>query len=300
MDGAGSWNVALYGGGGGARDKTIINRIMLRFRPIAPKPAVGASVPGGSVPGNMSKALLAGKRTKRKYVRVRRNSGYRRKNRSKSSEELEKKDNLENTVVTLQLLPEKIDTAEGSVAGGSWCKNVDLDVTVEKLEIPNNPKISPSLSNTAAEKTINGGNRPDRTAEVEIVETWVTVESVTDTCMDVRGLGCTDVDMVKKLKSDTCPGFISDGFIRVNWVNEAYKRMVSNQREGNWPEIRVWLKTKKEDILYFHQAFTCGVRLQYTWQNEKCTKMVPCDVWRMECGGLAWRLDIKAALSLGL
>ena len=131
MDGAGSWNVAFCGGGGGARDKTIINRIMLRFRPIAPKPAVGASPPGGSVPENMSKALLAGKRTKRKYVRVRRNSGYSRKNRSKSFEESEKKDDLENTVVTLQLLPEKIDTAEGSVAGGTWCKNVDLDVTVE-------------------------------------------------------------------------------------------------------------------------------------------------------------------------
>ena len=43
------------------------------------------------------------------------------------------------------------------------------------------------------------------------------------------------------------------------------------------------------------EAFTGLVRLVHTWRNQKkCSKVVPCDVWRMDCGGLSWRLDVKA------
>ncbi|KAK7858074.1 hypothetical protein CFP56_014543 [Quercus suber] len=41
-----------------------------------------------------------------------------------------------------------------------------------------------------------------------------------------------------------------------------------------------------------------------TWTYDTCGKerssiTLPCDVWRMDGGGFAWRLDVKAALSLG-
>lgn len=285
MDGGDVWNRLAPPARDGARDKTIVNRIMLRFRPIAPKPVAGGPASVGPVPENKSAVLLAGKRAKRKYVRVRRNSGCGRQN-NKSSEESEKKDGFEKAVVTLQLLPEKTEPAGGSIAGSSWCKNVDLDVTGENLEIPGDPE---RLWKTGH---VEGGETLDR----RVVESWVTVESVGDTCMDVGGLGSTDVEKVKNLESDTCPGFISDGSGRVRWVNEAYKRMVNGNEEG---EIMVRLRVK-DSVVYSYRAFTCGMRLQYTWQKEKWTKMVPCDVWRLDCGGFAWRLDIKAALSLGL
>ena len=44
------------------------------------------------------------------------------------------------------------------------------------------------------------------------------------------------------------------------------------------------------------EAFTGLVRLVHTWRNQKkCSKVVPCDVWRMDRGGLSWSLDVKAA-----
>ncbi|KAK4282269.1 hypothetical protein QN277_013666 [Acacia crassicarpa] len=291
MDGGDVWNrIATRATGDAARDKTVVNRIMLRFRPIAPKPVDGGSASGLTAPDNTSKVFLSAKRTKRKYVRVRRNSGYGRKdNNNRSCERSEMQDGPENAVVTLQLMPEKSDPAEGSITGSSWCKNVDLDMTVEKLEIPRYPEPARLWTTTGP---VNGGRR--------VVESWVTVESVGGTCANVRGLGGTDVEKVNNLERDTCPGFISDGTGKVGWVNEAYRRMVSGNEEGvSAEEVVVRLKVK-DNVIYSYQAFTCRVRLQYTWQKEKWTKMVPCDVWKLDCGGFAWRLDITAALSLGL
>ncbi|KAJ7974760.1 von willebrand factor A domain protein [Quillaja saponaria] len=296
MDGGDGWNVAASGSssGGVHLDKTIINQVMLRFRPIAPKPVNGGSVSGDLTPEKKNSPFLTGKRAKRKYVRVRRNSsssrgtGARRKNIIRSFEK--------NSAETLQLMPEKTLRPESSLSGGSWCKNLDL--TVEKIETENNQvrqiRLSDDGRNENLEQTVAISSR------MGVVESSVTVESVTDTCMDIQGLGCTDVEKMKNLERDTCPGFISDGYNKVRWVNDAYKRMVlSGSLERKLPEIMVKLVVK-ENLVYHYPAFTCGVRLQYTWQKEKYTKMVPCDVWRLDCGGFAWKLDIKAALSLGL
>lgn len=304
MDAGDGWHVA--GGESLARDKTIINRIMLKFRPIAPKPAAVGSSSGPISPDKKSPHLTS-KRVKRKYIRVGKihnNSGSGRRliDTGSSAEEETPKASLDSAIVTLQLMPEKTDF-QGFPGTGSWCR---IDPTVAKIrDLPtwmnqNDPKMSRSVGN----KCVSAG--PDRTAVVPRVmalESWVTVESVTDTCMDVRGLGCTDEEKMRILEKDTCPGFISDSSNRVKWVNEAYKRMVVSQceeQQAEAAEVRVWLVTKANLPPYAYPGFTCRVRVQYyTWQKEKCSKMVPCDVWRMECG-LAWRLDIKAALSLGL
>ncbi|KAM1014961.1 uncharacterized protein LOC126582662 [Malus sylvestris] len=286
MDAGDGWRVA--GGETGAPDKTIINQIMLRFRPIAPKPAAGGSS-SGPTSADGKTVLSASKRVKRKYIRVakdpKNNNSARKLINSRSST-----DDNPPDVVTLPLMPEKTDSLRFS-GSGSWGNR----------EIPTWKNLNHKMNRSVWNE--DSRSRTDRAAvvtRVTTVESWVTVESVTDTCMEVRGLGYTDMDKMKSLDKDTCPGFISDGSNKVQWVNEAYKRMVSYV-EGQLPpaEVVVWLDTK-ESLPYAHPMFSCRVRLQYsTLQKEKCSKTVPCDVWRMECG-LAWRLDITAALSLGL
>ncbi|XP_014506373.1 uncharacterized protein LOC106766130 [Vigna radiata var. radiata] len=301
MDGGDVWSVAACADANAASH---VNRIMLRFRPIAPKPVAGGSSAavcgGGGEVSHSSHVSVLGKRPKRKYVRIRRNSGYVRKNSSSNvngnkGNDIDKSSDV--AVVTLQLMPEKEAPGGNSAAGDSWCKNVDLDLTVEKIQIVENR--NPKAPCATAEEG-KGRKGSDLVAAGKVAESWVTVESVISTCMGDGGggLGCTDAEKVRTLGSDTCPGFVCDESLRVRWVNEAYKRMVASE------DIVVWLKVKDSARTawwcYSHPAFTCGVRLQYTWRNEKCTKMVPCDVWRLDCGGFAWRLDVKAALSLGL
>ncbi|KAL5080594.1 hypothetical protein RYX36_009015 [Vicia faba] len=286
----------------------IFNGKMLRFRPIAPKPVTGTSSTSGELtPAKQSIATLPGKRTKRKYVRIRRNNGYIKKNGNKPSEKVvETTENIDKVaraaVVTLQLMPEKAEE-ESSFTGGSWCKNVDLNLTVERIQISENLKLNPNFKPDL--ETENAREFLDLISSTEkaVVESWITVESVTGTCMSEeseRVLNCTDVEKMKILETDTCPCFATDGYGRVLWVNDAYKRMVVND-EIREIEVVVWLKVKESVAwCYSYPAFTCGVSLQYTWRKEKCLKMVPCDVWRLQCGGFAWRLDVKAALSLGL
>ncbi|OIV90121.1 hypothetical protein TanjilG_01575 [Lupinus angustifolius] len=279
-------------------DNRILNTIMLRFRPIAPKPVSDGSV--GPVQVNQSKGPVYGKRTKRKYVRVRRNNGYVRKNNEKF---VESRDRVA-AVSTLQLMPERDKTEESSsIARDSWCKNLDLNGTVEKVQILDNNLKPPCV-------TVNvGSGTTTLDPPSAVVESWITVESVSDTCMsggDEESLGCTDGEKLKNLESDTCPGFISDGYWKVRWVNDAFKKMIVSEKEKEkeeCSEMVVLLKVKDNSIwrcCYSYPSFTCTVRLQYTCLKEKCTKMVPCDVWRLESNGFAWRLDVKAALSLGL
>ncbi|KAH7560515.1 hypothetical protein JRO89_XS10G0034700 [Xanthoceras sorbifolium] len=289
---------------------------MLRFRPIAPKPVTTNGAVSGNLPVDNKNLLLTVKRSKRKYVRVRKNNGYKRKNRISShdddrhnqeSEDKEKDIDLNKKAVTLQLLPERTDysdldpTAREESVG---CKNLDL------LKVATSAVLEPRPTWF---NFIGGFGEPDQTTvgsggEV-VVESWVTVESVTNTCMDTRegilGRRSTDAEIMNSLDRDTCPGFISDCSNRVRWVNLAYKKMVvvGGPENDQWqsPEImvRLMLKERLPPDGLCPSSFTARVRLQYTWQKEKYSKMVPCDVWKMDFGGFAWRLDIEAALSLG-
>ena len=85
---------------GSIQDKTIINQIMLRFRPIAPKPTGDGDTSGSADPNN--KGLVGKKRAKRKYVRINKNK-------------VSVKQKFEESVATLQLLPPV--TKEDSPAG---------------------------------------------------------------------------------------------------------------------------------------------------------------------------------------
>ena len=109
-------------------------------------------------------------------------------------------------------------------------------------------------------------------------------------------------------RGDTCPGFISDGSGRVTWTNDAYRKMARDNipEEDGSPEnmsgdsfqVIVRLVMKDRPMLTY-PAFTCRVKLQFTCQDrERSSVTVPCDAWRMDNGGFAWRLDVKAALCL--
>lgn len=276
----------------------MINPIMLRFRPIAPKPVAGVTGSGG-IQFDSKKLLLCKPRAKRKYVRVRNNNIRRKKRSSLASDHEEASNNHEKNIVTLQLLPEKTEANIGSVSNqkGAVLEENNIDV----------PSLFNLNFNTRWIDRMGHLEEPaDRSVvrRVTVVESWVTVECVADSCMEERELGSRDEERMRNLETDTCPGFISDGLNRVQWVNGAYKRMMMNGKgneEGmvSPPEIMVWLLIKQE-LPRFCTAFSCKVRLQFTWAKEKCSKMLPCDVWKMDGGGgFAWRLDVEAALSLG-
>ncbi|ESQ32751.1 hypothetical protein EUTSA_v10004746mg [Eutrema salsugineum] len=265
---------------GKAQDKVSVDTLMLRYRPIAPKPTTGNPCAAGDNNNNSMS-----KRTKRKYVKVSKNnkSTCRGKSRSDLSDDRE-----QSRAVTLQLLPEKAD-----LSGEYTPLDQDsLDPTVKTI-------IGEKTRETNAWGTFNGG------ATVE-VETWVTVESVTGVCdgsSSSHAVECTDAEMVDNLGKDTCPAFVSDGSNRVVWVNEAYRRNVSGEdSSSSLPDVVVWLVAEESTVAMYcnYRAFTCRVRMQYTWQETKYTKTVPCDVWKMEFGGFAWRLDTTAALTLWL
>ncbi|XP_022775507.1 uncharacterized protein LOC111317312 [Durio zibethinus] len=210
---------------GGSRDKTVINEIMLRFRPIAPKPVAGESGSCG-VRFDDKNWLLCKPRAKRKYVRVRKNN-IKRKKRS-SSDHGEASKNPEK-IVTLQLLPDKTE-ANGSI------NNQNSAVMEENQDPPS--LFNLNFNNRWRVDRMGGFEEPDWTVvmsqkrSVTVVESWVTVECVADSCMEGRELGSTDVERMKNLEADTCPGFISDGLNTVWWVNGAYKRMMT-AGEGN-------------------------------------------------------------------
>lgn len=279
MDGRNGWPAAKYDGG--PHDTTIMNRIMLRFRPIAPKPVAAGSSPG-STPENNNVELVSKRRVKRKYVRVKKSS----KCKSNKEDEANKdgsslyEDNA--TFLTLQLMPESSSGVKNSL------ENTGSQPFWMEFQKSENSGI-----------LAVGSDQVDRTVDMQekrVVESWVMVDRMTNALVDGAALGSTDIEKMKNLEADTCPGLISDGLDRVQWVNLAYRRMVDPlEGSGKAPELVTWLVVKEKILLPNSPAFACTVRILYT----KNSQTMPCDVWKMEFGGFAWRFDAKAALRLG-
>ena len=298
MDGRGGCCIARYAAG--AYDMSKVDRIMLRYRPIAPKPVAGSSGCGGSSPES-GDSFCRGGRAKRKYVRDNSNNNKRCNKKRKPSPE------RKEPVVTLPLLPETPDPNDTPVKG--------LTVTPTK-EVRNNvnvpmwlsfEKFDPGKINPAAVPFWFPGATefPVQTAPAKSFSaSCVTVECVTETWTDGDGLGSTDEERRENLAKDTCPGFISDGYGRVTWTNGPYRKMVGQEGEQG-DRNPVWLVMKENAGMTMravlqYPSFTCCLRVQYTCGKERSSLTVPCDVWKMESGGFAWRLDVKAALSLSL
>lgn len=307
------WPTQRCAGPAAAQDNTIINRIMLRFRPIAPKPVPDGSLTG-SFPGDNKVEMVTKPRAKRKYVRVKKN----RKCKINKEHDLEKRD---------------LNFNDGGDGGGAV---VTLGQMEEEEDMARSIKFFPGIMGTSATTRATFSERlmsfsmkeksgmismkldeSDRSGAV-VVESWVVVEGMSEmSWLDVGILGSTDRERMQNLEVDTCPGLISDSLHRVQWVNLAYKKMVmmngqeennnnnNNNNNGNnnissgaGGEVVVWLVVK-ENIPVKWPVFACTVRVVYTCREEKHSQTMPCDVWKMDFGGFAWRLDAKAALSLG-
>lgn len=281
------------------QDKTVISKIMQRFRPIAPKPSAGES----SDDSKSCRFVGRNRRSKRKYVRVRNKNISTGSSNNNNNRIISKKNGFDgeikktdldkeidgddrSDIVTLQLLPEKDrDLRSDEDQAGKYGSIVGLPLSL------------------------------DRT----VVQSWLTVECVSDTCSDLGGYHIPELSrmdqgeerMMRMLEVDTCPWLVSDGSNRVYWVNRAYRKMMG---DPDAEVIKVWLVVAvdlMEEMSYMvelYGAVTCKVRFRYepsTWRKEKSqsqseVKMtVPCDVWRIASGGFAWRLDVESALRLG-
>ncbi|XVF60096.1 hypothetical protein PTKIN_Ptkin08bG0016200 [Pterospermum kingtungense] len=170
--------------------------------------------------------VFTGERAKRKYVRVCKENNRKRRILNEAKED----NNGKKSFVTLQLMPEKVDVEKTVVGEKTWSGVVDdLDPTVGDCYLFKDLPLR-----TAHDATEMG--LPDQIAviasprkRVTVVELWLTVESVKESCMDEGDQMMrkyTDVEKMKNLEKDTCPGFISDDLNRVFWVNQAFKNMV--------------------------------------------------------------------------
>ncbi|KAF2305984.1 hypothetical protein GH714_009279 [Hevea brasiliensis] len=213
---------------------------MLRFRPIAPKPATD-----GWKPENKN-GLVTSVRTKRKYVRVKKTNEYykRRKRKSSDLERAGREDDSNEKLFTLQLLPEKTDLKKNSPLVKGSSSGVDRTDRKDQVQEHTDPSV---LFESRTQKQSRVGERS-----------------------------------IQK-----------DGVVRPENTDGPYSSV------EEIITVRLVMKEKILPYLYY-PTFTCWVRLQYTWPKEKFSQMFPCDVWKMESGGFAWRLDVKAALSLGL
>lgn len=290
-----------------AHDNTIINRIMLRFRPIAPKPVAAGSA-SDSASAASKTGPVAKRREKRKYVRVKRNNKCKSSSSSNNYkkeqelEEVEKQKDLIRFDVSLQLqtpLPIICGTKLSPGIGSSSSNNDSILLEQRQpilMDFDNRGIFNLCLADQSDRRAA---------AAIRVVESWVVVDGTAEALQDAGGLGSTDKEKMANLELDTCPGLISDAMYRVQWANLAYKRMVDPDRGGGEgavgePPAEVVVRlVLKQNIPVAWPMFACTVRVVYTWRKEKLTRTMPCDVWKMDFGGFAWRLDAAAALSLG-
>ncbi|KAG6535476.1 uncharacterized protein LOC121996346 [Zingiber officinale] len=301
MERRGGCCIDVYGRGDAAAAWRM-GRIMLRFRPIAPKPVVDSSWAA-------SAATAAASSVGRKTTRRKGSGGYRGRKTRK--------------VETLRSSSSKDDPALSSPAARTSPSTI--------VTLPLMPEIPERKDDRASERRCLGSGQPLATAStpawmdpVRADETagfawpatavgsysWVTVECVVDVWKEEEVSWRSDEAVWAALTADDCPGFVSDVWDRVTWTNEAYRRMVAGMPlEGRGAEEDVWvgLMTKGAVPAEASRPFTCRVRVHYSrrpgrGKGASCSSSLaaPCDVWRLADGGSAWRLDLKAALSLSL
>ncbi|RWV96434.1 hypothetical protein GW17_00040856 [Ensete ventricosum] len=279
MERRGGCCIAMYGVG---RDPDVswkVGQIMLRYRPIAPKPASAAGSP--KISPAPAETRAAARRPKRKGS-ANPSGGGRTNDDEKSSSTTT---TSSSTIVTLPLMPE---TPERQCEPAESPRKPTSPLTPAAAALP---RVVPPWM---GRKEVGG-------TAVALVS-WVTVACVTDSWREEEVPWRSDEAVTAALAGDESPGFVSDGCDRVTWTNEAYRRMVMGREEGE-EQVKVGLVTGGlvPPAAAACRAFTCRVRVRPGKQSTSSSPLAaPCDVWRLDSGGCAWRLDVKAALSLSL
>lgn len=295
MERRGGCCIAMYGGGRGADVAWKVGQIMLRYRPIAPKPGSPAGSP--KISPAPSETRAAARRPKRKRsanpsgcVRGRKTGKVDATAGSSSSindDEKSSSTTSSSMIVTLPLMPE---TPERQC---------------EPTESPRKPSSPLTPAAAALPRVVPPWmGRKEVGGMVVALGSWVTVACVTDSWREEEVPWRSDEAVTAALALDESPGFVSDGWDRVMWTNEAYRRMVMGREEAEEQaeDVKVGLVTGGlVPAAAACRAFTCRVRVRPGKERTSSSPLAaPCDVWRLDSGGCAWRLDVKAALSLSL
>ncbi|KAK1407187.1 hypothetical protein QVD17_38800 [Tagetes erecta] len=250
------------------------------------------------------------KRRKRKYVRVNKNkkdvTNTRLKKRKVVSSSPDEKSGGGDAVVTLSLMPETPDRKENLPNSPSV---LSLSPTVSSAG-ENCNRFSPVLLSfnnhqSSRDSHVIKHTSPTLPPRKTVVTSFVTVECVTETWMNdgagyLEGLAFTDQARVMNMEMDTCPSFITNSRDTVVWTNKAYREMITGGYGASDETTLVSVKKfNRVTMPVSHAAFTCQVKVAWGTERSLSTVTAPCDVWRMRSGGYAWRVDVKAALSLG-
>ncbi|KAJ3671694.1 hypothetical protein LUZ60_007773 [Juncus effusus] len=278
MERRGGCCIARYGGG--AEDAWRVGRIMLKYRPIAPKPAAMAQAAPATA--EQPKSVTTSGRNKRKATGSGTGTGRRGRKPKKQLKV------STGTAGTTEEREEKCSSSSSS----SGTTSVDSSSLVTLPLMPESPEekkvTSPVLGHEAPSPVLVP--RP-----VRPVGSCVTLEGLSNIWRE------GEVPLMPDMVADEAPEFVSDGWGRVTWTNDAYRAMVTGG-DGEEEEVRVGLVTRGlVPVWGTCYGYTCRVRVRYACKKKgKVSLAAPCDVWRVEGGGYAWRLDIKAALSLTL
>lgn len=282
-----------------------MGRIMLKYRPIAPKPLAA-----GTAPGVALEPIQAHGRPKKREGARRKDGGGKRGRKSWKVKAVDPSDAScpcgTAPVVTLPLMPVTPERKEEAKAMGSPTWSITA--------------ASPFFWPVLPVAGVVVSPRPVRAAVVS-----VTIENVTEVwSMGFCGNTTTDYVLRQWLEAGDCPAFFSKAADRVTWTNAAFRRMVvgggsssespsssSSYSSTSWSEavsqpeasveedVRVVLVTRGLVPSDRCRAFTCMTNVSYACGRQgKVSLAVPCDVWRLEEGSLVWRLDVKAALRL--
>jgi len=290
-----------------------MGRIMLKFRPIAPKPAAMAPVPTPA-PVPVTVAGAGAGRGKRKAV-----GGGRRGRKTKRAA----------TVAPVVAAPaaagdcrkdkdcDKEKSLSSRSSSSSGMTSVDSSPPPPPQQarqpatlplMPVSPvEEKPAVAAATGEPAPVASMAPAPAAGAQPVpprpvlrpaaaaSSWVTVEEVTATWRDGE-------EAPSSAAADA-PAFVSDQWGRVTWTNAAFARAVSADGDE---EARAVGLAGALPAWGTCAGFTCRVRVVRHASSATPRRgggssvVAPCDVGRLDAGGCyLWRLDLQAALTLG-
>uniref|UniRef100_A0ACD5UJ71 Uncharacterized protein n=1 Tax=Avena sativa TaxID=4498 RepID=A0ACD5UJ71_AVESA len=275
-----------YGGATTGQEAWQMGNIMLKFRPIAPKPAAMAPAPMTPPVTTAAAAGAAGK-GKRKAAA----GGRGRRGRK----------------------PKKATTAVAVVTAAA--------PATQKVDLRKDKPLSSPSSSSSGTTSVDSSTppppppakegfsamlpRPDLAhAHVVLrpVASCVTIESVAATWREGEAPSAAAGGV------DEAPAFVSDQWGRVTWMNMAFSRAASAGDAATAPPVPasdagVVLAARDGAAVPAWgtcAGFTCRVRVTYDACPRRGSLVAPCDVWRLDAGCYLWRLDLQATLTLSL
>ncbi|KAG0520669.1 hypothetical protein BDA96_08G093900 [Sorghum bicolor] len=301
-----------------------MGRIMLKFRPIAPKPAAMAPVPAPT-PVVAGPSVGAAGRGKRKAV-CGAGGGRRGRKPKKAAAVVTAAPALAAAAAQdagdCKKDCEKEKSSSSRSSSSSGMTSVDSSPPPPQHHLPT---LLPLMPVTAVEDkgpaagaateelpapvpsqvaaAATGSARPFapralRPGSAAWAASLVTVEEVTATWRDGEAPPSSAACV-----ADDAPAFVSDQWGRVTWRNAAFVRAVPADDGGDEVETQTPVALSGALPAWGTcSGFTCRVRWHSSPRRVGSTSSVvaPCDVWRLDAGGsYLWRLDLQAALTLG-